>query len=221
MLNLKTKHLFAILSLNILMIVLISFGVNYAYSKIYWSNRVSVHSGINSTEYAGDQNSDTITSAYIGQAYKVGTAFEVYKPKDPLLKVVSKNHGAIEFAVASGKHHFSDLAEPRDAIIRKVGEGNLIFSIPSYTNENVRSIIFSNESKVFMELNNFDEILFNCKNLSLDKKGVLEVSDIKLQSIAENLLLTEYLLNINQNLEESQRKIDSLETIISQRITIQ
>jgi len=218
MVKLKTKHLLAILALNILLVILISFGMNYVYSKMFWSNRVSIHSGINSTEYTGDQTGDTTMTAYIGQAYKIGTAFEVYKPKDPLLKVVSENHGALEFAVASGEDHFSDLAKPRDGVIRKVGEGDLIFSIPSYTDENVRSIIFGNESKVFMELNNSNEIIFDSKNLSLDKEGILKVADVKLHTIEENLLLSEYLLKLNQNLQDSKDRIDSLETIVSQLI---
>ena len=145
MIQVKKKHLLWALTLNIGFIVLVAFAVNYAYSKLYWSNRVSVHSGINSPDFMGnDSISDNFTSAYIGQAYKIGTAFELYKPKDPLLKVVSENHGAIELAVASGTNHFSDLAERRDAVIRKVGEGNLIFSIPSFGGDD-RAIIFGNE----------------------------------------------------------------------------
>ena len=220
MIKIKTKQLIALLSANILLIIVISLGMNYAYSKVYWSNRVSIHSGINSNEYTGSgglEESDSTVQAYIGQAYKIGTAFEVYKPKDPLLKVVSKNHGALEFAVASGKKHFSDLAKPRDAIIRKVGEGDLIFSIPSYTDENVRSIIFANESKVFMELNNFNEVLFDTKNLSLNKEGVMTVNDIRLNQIGDNEFLSSYLIQLHQEVQDAIQRIDSLENIIANK----
>ncbi|MCK5766704.1 MAG: hypothetical protein KAH26_12010 [Bacteroidales bacterium] len=220
MIKIKTRQLIALLSANILLIIVISLGMNYAYSKVYWSNRVSIHSGINSNEYTGSEESeesDSTVQAYIGQAYKIGTAFEVYKPKDPLLKVVSKNHGALEFAVASGKKHFSDLAKPRDAIIRKVGEGDLIFSIPSYTDENVRSIIFANESKVFMEFNNFNEVLIDTKNLTVSREGILTVNDIKIRKIGENEFLASYLVHLNQELQEAVQRIDSLENLIANR----
>ena len=220
MIKIKTKQLIALLSANILLIIVISLGMNYAYSKVYWSNRVSIHSGINSNEYIGSgeiEESDSTVQAYIGQAYKIGTAFEVYKPNDPLLKVVSKNHGALEFAVASGEKHFSDLAKPRDAIIRKVGEGDLIFSIPSYTDENVRSIIFANESKVFMEFNNFNEVLIDTKNLTVSREGILTVNDIKIRKIGENEFLASYLDNLNQELQEAVKRIDSLENIIANK----
>jgi len=215
MIKIKTKHLVLLLCLNILMIFLIAFGVNYAYSKLFWSNRISIHSGINSSEYFGlDQSDDTLTQAYVGQAYKIGTAFEVYKPEDPLLKIVSENHGAIELAVASGTDHFSNLAKPRDAVIRKVGEGDLIFSIPSYTDENVRSIIFGNESKVFLELNNSNEVLIDARNLVLNKEGEMMVNDIRIREIDETQLLSEYLISLNQELERANNRIDSLEKII-------
>jgi len=217
MIKLKIGQLVAFFSANILLIIVISIGMNYAYSKMYWSNRVSIHSGINSNEYLGQNESDSTVQAFIGQAYKIGTAFEVYKPKDPLLKVVSENHGALEFAVASGKEHFSDLAKPRDAVIRKVGEGDLIFSIPSYTDKNVRSIIFGNESKVFMELNNFNEVLFDTKNLTLNKEGVMTVNDIRLKQIGENEFLSSHLIHLNQELQEAIRRIDSLENIIANK----
>ncbi|NQT76632.1 MAG: hypothetical protein HQ565_02885 [Bacteroidetes bacterium] len=217
MLQIKKKQLIAMLLANILLIIIITFGMNYAYSKMYWSNRVSIHSGINSNEYQGQNESDSTVQAYIGQAYKIGTAFEVYKPKDPLLKVVSENHGALEFAVASGKEHFSDLAKPRDAVIRKVGEGDLIFSIPSYTDKNVRSIIFGNESKMFMEFNNSNEILIDTKNLTLNKEGIMTVNDIRLNQIGENKFLSSYLIHLNQELQEAIQRIDSLENIIAHR----
>jgi|GEM_PF-3145883 len=213
MIQIKKKHLVLFLFANTLLIIVVAMGLNYAYSKIFWSDRVSIHSGINSTEYLGGEGSDTLVQAYVGQAYKIGTAFEVYKPKDPLLKVVSENHGALEIAVSSGDDHFSDLAEPRDAVIRKVGEGNLIFSIPSYTDENERSIIFGNESKIFLEFNNFDEVLINTKNLSLDKDGLMTVKDIYLSDI-EDMSLLAYLNSMNQLLLESKQRIDVLESNI-------
>jgi len=213
MIQIKKKHLVLFLFANTLLIIVVAMGLNYAYSKIFWSDRVSIHSGINSTEYLGGEGSDTLVQAYVGQAYKIGTAFEVFKPKDPLLKVVSENHGALEIAVSSGDDHFSDLAEPRDAVIRKVGEGNLIFSIPSYTDENERSIIFGNESKIFLEFNNFDEVLINTKNLSLDKDGLMTVKDIYLSDI-EDMSLLAYLNSMNQLLLESKQRIDVLESNI-------
>lgn len=210
MVQISSKKLWGIIGINLILVIILSFGINYAYSKIFWSNRVSVHAGINSEEYKENVKSDTLTKAFIGQAYKIGTAFEVYKRKDPLLKVVSENHGALELAVASGKGHFSDLAKTRDAIIRKIGEGNLIFSIPSYTNKNVRSIIFANESKIFMELNNFDEILLNSKNLSIGKEGVLQLNDIKMRSMgSENL--SNHLAELQSMLVEANQRIEILE----------
>ncbi|RLD76943.1 MAG: hypothetical protein DRJ15_14470 [Bacteroidetes bacterium] len=214
MINIKTKHLFLFIILNVLLIICISFGINYAYSKLFWSNRVSIHSGVNSNEYIGSEKPDTLTQAYVGQAYKIGTAFEVYKPQDPLLKVVSENHGALELAVASGDEHFSNLAKPRDAIIRKVGEGDLIFSIPSYTDENVRSIIFGNESKVFLELNNSNNILIDTRNLSLNKEGILTVNDVYLNWEGGGVSLSEYLHKLNLRILEANIKIDSLENLI-------
>jgi len=213
MIQIKKKHLVLFLIANTILIIVVAMGMNYAYSKIFWSNRVSIHAGINSTEYLGGENSDSLVQAYVGQAYKIGTAFEVYKPKDPLLKVVSENHGALEIAVSSGDDHFSDLAKPRDAVIRKVGEGNLIFSIPSYTDENERSIIFGNESKKFLEFNNFDEVLINTKNLSLDKDGLMTVKDIYLSDI-EDMSLLAYLNSMNQLLLKSKQRIDVLESNI-------
>jgi len=213
MIQIKKKHLVLFLIANTILIIVVAMGMNYAYSKILWSNRVSIHAGINSTEYLGGENSDSLVQAYVGQAYKIGTAFEVYKPKDPLLKVVSENHGALEIAVSSGDDHFSDLAKPRDAVIRKVGEGNLIFSIPSYTDENERSIIFGNESKKFLEFNNFDEVLINTKNLSLDKDGLMTVKDIYLSDI-EDMSLLAYLNSMNQLLLKSKQRIDVLESNI-------
>lgn len=214
MIQIKKKHLYSFLFANTILIIIVAMGMNYAYSKIFWSNRVSIHSGINSVEYIGNENSDSVVKAYVGQAYKIGTAFEVYKPKDPLLKIVSENHGALEIGVASADSHFSDLAETRDAVIRKVGEGNLIFSIPSNTDENIRSIIFGNESKKFMELNNFDEILIDTKNISLDKEGILNVKDIYLMDIDNKVSLATYLDGMNQLIEESNRRIDLLEGTI-------
>ena len=214
--NMKNKKLILFLSLNILLVIIISFGINYAYSKLYWSNRVSIHSGINSDEYLGNEVlGDSLTKAYVGQAYKIGTAFEVYKPKDPLLKIVSENHGAIELAVASGTDHFSDLAKPRDAVIRKVGEGDLIFSIPSYTDENVRSIIFGNESKVFLELTNANEVLIDARNIVLNREGEMTLRDIRIQEIDHSQTLSEYLFNLDQKLKKAYSRIDSLEKIIA------
>jgi hypothetical protein len=210
MIQIKKKHLLLALILNIGIIVIVAFAVNYTYSKLFWSNRVSVHSGISSPEFLGnDSISDTITKAYIGQAYKIGTAFEVYKPKDPLLKVVSENHGAIELAVASGTNHFSDLAERRDAVIRKVGEGNLIFSIPSFGGDN-RAIIFGNEKKKFMEITNMDELLIYTKNISLDCDGNLTLYDLYFVHQGDKISLTQYLHELHNRLNTAIAKIDSL-----------
>ena len=211
MIQINKKHLLVFFILNVFFIIVISMGINYAYSKFFWSNRVSVHSGINSVEYKGTYTPDTMMQAYIGQAYKIGTAFEVFKPKDPLLKVVSENHGALEIAVASGEEHFSDLAKTRDAVIRKVGEGNLIFSIPSYTDENDRSIIFGNESKILLEINNSDEILIDTKNFCLDKTGQLRVNDIFLDDVDSKTTLSSYLKNLNTILSKTTARLEAIE----------
>ena len=211
MIQIKKKHLLVFLVLNVFLVIVISIGINYAYSKFLWSNRVSLHSGANSIDYEGPDTPDTLIQAYIGQAYKIGTAFEVYKPKDPLLKVVSENHGAIEMAVASGDEHFSDLAKTRDAVIRKVGEGNLIFSIPSYTDENDRSIIFGNESKILVEINNFDEILIDTKNLSLNNSGQLRVNDIYLNEMDHKASISAYLNNLNTSVIRTMARLEALE----------
>jgi len=211
MIQIKRKHLVLFLFANTLLIIVVAMGLNYAYSKFFWSDRVSIHSGINSSEYLGEEVSDTLVQAYVGQAYKIGTAFEVYKPKDPLLKIVSENHGALEIAVSSGMNHFSDLAKPRDAVIRKVGEGDLIFSIPSYTNKNERSIIFGNESKKFLEFNNFDEVLIETRNLTLNSNGLMSVNDILLKELDQDSSLVDYLRRMNQMIQETSERIDKLE----------
>ncbi|MBE9485513.1 MAG: hypothetical protein IMY74_11730, partial [Bacteroidetes bacterium] len=96
-------------------------------------------------------------------------------------------------------------------------EGDLIFSIPSYTDENVRSIIFANESKVFMEFNNFNEVLIDTKNLTVSREGILTVNDIKIRKIGENEFLASYLVHLNQELQEAVQRIDSLENLIANR----
>ena len=232
--KISKKQLILLGLLNILLIVLISFLVNYAYSKLYWQDRVSIRPGEDITDQ------DTIVEAYVGQSYKIGTAFEVYKKTDPLLKVVSKKHGALELAVASGDEHFSDLARPRDAVIRKTGEGNLILSIPSCTHKNTRSIIIGNESKTFMEFKNSDKLLINTDNFRLDSSGKLTVRDIILgfqdaknikqqnisyqdlmdgidagnNSLLQNKNLTIYLQNLNYALLTAYQKINLLKNEI-------
>ncbi|MDZ7740646.1 MAG: hypothetical protein U5Q03_02555 [Bacteroidota bacterium] len=226
--KISKKQLILLGFVNILVIIVISFLINYAYSKLYWQDRVSIRTGEEIT------NQDTIVEAYVGQSYKIGTAFEVYKKTDPLLKVVSKDHGALELAVSSGNKHFSDLAKFRDAVIRKTGEGNLIFSIPSYTHKNIRSIIIGNESKAFMEFKNSDTLLINMGNFMLDAAGNIQVNDVVLnfhkaglstaevdldqileklknQKLKQNIKLSDYLQNINQAITNSYQKIDQLE----------
>ncbi|MDP2721758.1 MAG: hypothetical protein Q8O72_03275 [Bacteroidales bacterium] len=204
------KQWFIIGVANLLLIVGVSFFINYAYSKLFWKNKVSIYADARAEDAIADQK-DTLTEAYIGKSYKIGTAFEVFKKNDPLLKIVSGRHGALELAVASGENHFSDLAQARDAVIRKVGEGNLILSIPSYTGHNQRSIIFGNESKAFLTLNNSNQIIIDTRNFSIDKEGLILVKDLILKDPNMNRSLTSTLFQLNNSLIEAQNRIDKLE----------
>ena len=56
MIQIKKKHLYSFLFANTLLIIIVAMGMNYAYSKIFWSNRVSIDSGINLVDYKGDEN---------------------------------------------------------------------------------------------------------------------------------------------------------------------
>lgn len=169
----------------IVLIVGISSLSLYVQSKYYWK----ITNRIQTTPLADTLvNYDTLPDMRIARTYKTGTALEIYKQSNPCIKLMSKNHGYLEFAVACGDKYYTDHAVPGDAVIRKLGGGNIYLMIPSTTSDNGRGIFITNEDKSLFSVLNNGKVLMGASNISVDTAGVVTASAyrVKLDKIAYN-----------------------------------